>query len=88
MDLETITGIAAGILTAVSAIPQIVKVINTKNVEHIAPFMFIVLLCGNGLWVYYGIMRSDLPIIITNAFSSLMDLIMLVLKVKYSGKRS
>lgn len=88
MELKFLIGITAGILTAVSAIPQVIKVIKTKDVKSVSPFMFVVLLCGNGLWCYYGILLKDLPIITTNGFSALMDILMIVLKIRYgSAKR-
>lgn len=88
MELKFLIGITAGILTAVSAIPQVIKVIKTKDVKSVSPFMFVVLLCGNVLWCYYGILLKDLPIITTNGFSALMDILMIVLKIRYgSAKR-
>ncbi|TDQ09836.1 SemiSWEET transporter [Pedobacter metabolipauper] len=83
MQTELIFGLSAGILTSASTIPQVIKTIKEKDVEHVSPLMFIILLCGNGLWVYYGLLKSDLPITITNSFSVLMDLTMLFLKFRY-----
>jgi len=48
--------------------------------------MFTVLLIGNGLWVYYGFAKSDLPITAANIVSVILDIVMLVLRFKY--KRS
>lgn len=87
METKLLIGIAAGTLTAISAIPQIVKVLKTKKVEHVSPFMFIILALGNGTWVWYGLLLEDLPIIITNAFSFVMDISMLVLKFVYRQKK-
>ena len=89
MDLKFIVGISAGIFTAVSTIPQIIKVIRDKKASDISPLMFMVLLAGNTLWCWYGVMLSDLPIIITNAFSSICDVLMIVLNYRYSnGKKA
>lgn len=86
MDKQII-GIAAGILTASSLIPQAIKSIKEKKASDISIFMFIILMGGNGLWTWYGIILKDLPIIITNAFAFLMDVIMLVLKFRYGNKK-
>lgn len=88
MDKQLFIGILAGTLTAVSATPQIFKVLRTKKVEHISPFMFIILAAGNASWCWYGIILKDWPIIITNAFSLTMALIMLMLKVMYRKHQS
>ncbi|WP_231426851.1 MULTISPECIES: SemiSWEET family sugar transporter [Pedobacter] len=86
MELKLIIGICAGILTATAVIPQIIKTLRTKKSENISPFMFLVLLSGNGLWLYYGFLIMDWPIIITNAFSFSMDILMLILKYIYRKK--
>lgn len=84
MDREII-GIIAGILTAASLVPQLVKSIQEKKV-NVSPLMFILLIGGNGLWVWYGIQLESLPIIITNAFGFVMDVIMLFLRFKFGRK--
>ena len=76
-------GIAAGIFTAVSLLPQVIKMIKTKKAEHISPWMNIVLMCGLLLWMVYGILKKDWPIILTNAFSMVLNIIMLALRGKY-----
>ena len=88
MNLKLTIGIAAGTLTAIAATPQIFKAIKTKKVEHVSPLMFIILMAGNGLWCWYGIVLQDWPIIITNSFSLAMDLTMLFLKGRYSKNSS
>ncbi len=81
-----IIGIAAGVLTAVSMLPQVFKTIKTKNAENVSPVMLIILISGVSLWVFYGFMKNDLPIIITNIFSVLVNICMLFLRWKYSDK--
>lgn len=88
MELKTIIGISAGILTAVAAVPQIIKIIKEKKAQAISPIMFFVLLAGNTLWAYYGILLNDLPIICTNAFSALLDLLMIFLNYRYSKQKT
>lgn len=81
-----ILGIVAGILTSCSLLPQLIKTIKLRKAEDVSPFMFILLLGGTGLWAYYGILREDFPIIATNAFSFSLNIVMLVLKIKFSDK--
>ena len=58
--------------------PQIVNTIIKKKAAAVSPFMFMVSLAGNGLWVYYGLSKSDIPIYATNIIS-LLDMVMLAL---------
>ena len=85
MDFMEIVGIVAGLCTSSSIIPQLVKTVKTKKAGDVSLFMFIVLLTGNSLWVYYGIDKGDVPIIATNIISILLNVAMLVCKCKYKG---
>ncbi|MFA6276817.1 MAG: SemiSWEET family transporter [Pedobacter sp.] len=86
MDVKTIIGFSAGILTAISSVPQIVKILKEKKAQAVSPLMFFVLLAGNLLWCWYGVLLNELPIILTNAFSAVCDIFMIVLNYKYSKK--
>ena len=83
MNATDILGLAAGILTACSMLPQLVKTVKEKKAEEISLGMLLVLLAGIALWVWYGIKKNDLPIIATNAFSLLINLVMVGLRIKY-----
>lgn len=76
-------GITAGIFTSASLMPQLIKTFKSKKAEEISIIMLITLMLGIVLWIYYGILRKDLPIIITNAFSFLLNVILTVLRLKY-----
>ncbi|GEQ85879.1 hypothetical protein ULMS_13870 [Patiriisocius marinistellae] len=78
MEHQEIIGTLAGIFTTVAVIPQIVKAVQTKKVNDISPVFFSVLLLGVGLWTYYGILKKDWPIILTNGISFLLNGFMLV----------
>ena len=80
---ENILGIAAGILTSISMVPQLIKVLKEKNVEDISWIMLLVLISGLSLWIWYGIMKNELPIILSNAFAVLMNISLLVCYIIY-----
>ncbi|MDQ7949664.1 MAG: SemiSWEET family transporter [Pedobacter sp.] len=84
MDIKIIVGTLAGILTSISSVPQIVKVIRDKKAQAISPVMFFVLLAGNLGWTYYGTLLTDWPIICTNAFAAMLDVCMIILNYKYN----
>ena len=85
MDKEII-GIIAGTLTGASLVPQLIKSIQEKKVD-VSPLMFILLIAGNALWMWYGIKLDSLPIIVTNGFGFLMDATMLILRLKYGDRK-
>ena len=78
-----VAGIIAGVLTSVSMIPQFVKLLKEKDSGDISPVMLIMLIIGVACWVWYGILKSDLIIILTNAFSLLLNLATLFFVLKY-----
>lgn len=88
MHTEEIIGIAAGVLTSTSMLPQLIKLIREKKAEAISPVMLIVLICGLTMWTFYGILRNDLPIIITNAFAWIVNMILLILRQVYRKRNN
>ena len=80
-------GIAAGVLTSVSMLPQLIKTFKEKKAEELSLVMILVLMSGIGGWIWYGILKKDLPIIATNCFSFLLNSILLFLRIKYSHKK-
>jgi len=74
---ENILGIAAGILTSVSMIPQLIKVIKEKDVKDISLVMLLILISGLSLWIWYGIKKDELPIILSNSFAVLVNISLL-----------
>lgn len=85
MDLswQDILGLVAGVCTTVAVIPQIIKAWKTKKVKDVSPGMFMILMTGVGLWVVYGIVKNDLPIIATNGVSLALNSVMMYLMIRY-----
>jgi MtN3 and saliva related transmembrane protein len=79
-------GILAGVFTAVSLIPQIVKIIKEKKSDDISYLYLSILLAGLVLWIVYGILRKDVPVIATNVVSVIINLVTVVVGLKYRRK--
>ncbi len=86
MKIETLIGIAASACTAASLIPQLVKVVKDKKAESISLLMLLILFIGIGLWIYYGVLKNDLIIIISNSFSFLINITLAIFSLKYKEK--
>jgi MtN3 and saliva related transmembrane protein len=85
MNTTQLIGIGAGILTSISMLPQLIKVIKEKKAEDVSIVMLLVLIAGLCLWATYGFMKKDLPIIVTNLFSVLVNITLLTARIRYSG---
>ena len=83
MEWTQIIGLAAGVCTAVSLLPQIIKTIRTKKAEEVSLVMLFVLMTGIILWILYGFKKNDLPIIATNFVSLAANITMTVLRIRY-----
>jgi MtN3 and saliva related transmembrane protein len=79
-------GIAAGIFTSASLLPQLIKLLREKKAHDISIFFLVTLLIGLCLWVWYGIMKEDVPIIATNSFSIAVNVLMIFFGIKYKHR--
>ncbi|MGI9653223.1 SemiSWEET transporter [Chryseobacterium sp. RLHN22] len=73
-----ILGLIAGGFTSIASMPQLIKVIKTKNVEDLSWLMLMILVSGLSLWVWYGIEQQELPIILSNSFAVVINLALLI----------
>jgi len=87
MDREQVIGIIASTGTAVSLLPQLIKIIKEKKAEGTSPVMLIVLFTGLGFWITYGVLKNDWIIISANTISFLLNLAMGILAIKYRPKQ-
>ena len=81
--MTLIIGTVAGILTSVSMLPQLIRVMRTKEVADISLWTLLVLIVGVGLWTIYGIFKTDWPVIASNGFAFLVDTVLLAYYYKY-----
>jgi len=83
MDYITIIGLVAAALTAIAFFPQLMKVWKTRSTKDISLGMFSIFCVGVFLWVVYGILINDPPVIIANFLVFIQAFIILIFKVKY-----
>ena len=83
MNIIDILGLFAGTCVTISVIPQIVKVWKTKKVQQISLLNYSILTFGIAVWIVYGVLKNDLPIIITNSVSLSLNLVMVYFIIYY-----
>ena len=79
-----ILGLAAGTMTAITFLPQVVRIWQTKSAKDISLFMLLLLIIGVSMWLLYGILVKDAAIIYTNSSVLLMSFIMLYFKWRFN----
>ena len=76
-------GTVAACLTTTSFIPQAWQTFRTRDVSGISLGMYSLVTVGVALWLVYGILLMAWPIIIANAITTSLALMILVMKLRY-----
>jgi MtN3 and saliva related transmembrane protein len=82
MDLLEIIGLIAAFLTTVSFLPQVIKVISTKDTRSISLRMYIMFILGVTLWLYYGWQKGSISMILGNGITLILAGVILIYKLK------
>jgi MtN3 and saliva related transmembrane protein len=76
-------GYAAGVLTVVSFLPQVIRAWKTKQVNDLSFGMFALLITAGVLWIAYGVGSTDWPVIATNAGMVMLNGAILAAKIRF-----
>ena len=69
MNLIIALGLIGALLTTVSFLPQVIKVFKTRSTKDISAGMFALFVIDFFVWLIYGILIKDIPLIIANSFA-------------------
>ncbi len=76
-------GTAAGLLTCITFLPQVIKTWKEKSARDVSLAMFVIAAVNEVMWIGYGAMKSDWVIFLTNVIVLSMSLTMILLKWRY-----
>ncbi|WP_261844140.1 SemiSWEET family sugar transporter [Aliamphritea ceti] len=79
MDNTTIIGLTAAFCTTASFIPQVIQILRTGNVDGISLLMYSIFTFGVAMWLTYGIIVEDLPMLLANLITLILALSVLIL---------
>jgi MtN3 and saliva related transmembrane protein len=82
MEGTTIVGIIAAVCTTVAYIPQAVKTIRTRHTKDLSLVMYVVLTIGLVMWMSYGLLLRDWPLIISNLIAVVLTSTILFMIVR------
>jgi len=82
MDITSIIGNIAALLTTSSFLPQAIKTIKTKDTESLSFPMYLLFVLGVALWLVYGTLNNQLPIIVGNLITLILAGIILVVMIR------
>ena len=78
-----ILGYAAGAITSLTFLPQVIKTWKEKSAKDISLLMFVIAAINEVMWIAYGALLNNWVIILTNAIVLAMSLTMIYLKFMY-----
>lgn len=81
--IATTIGLVAGTLTSIAAIPQLIKTLQTRNVRDISVWQPILLSLGVALWMLYGFLIKNMPLILANITPLICNVILTGMKIRY-----
>lgn len=85
MSPITLIGLLAGTLTTISFVPQVLKTWKTKSAGDLSLGMYSIFCLGSMLWLIYGLIISDIPVIAANAVTLALALTLLYFKLFYKA---
>ena len=81
-------GYAAATLTTASFVPQAWRTFRTKDVSGISLRMYSVFTLGVAVWLVYGIVLGEVPMMVANASTLVFACAVLFMKLKYGKKQA
>lgn len=76
-------GFAAGTLTVISFLPQVIQAWKTKKVQDVSFAMMALLMAGAATWIAYGVLTDDMPVILTNVLALTFQAAIMTAKIKF-----
>ena len=83
MSTEIIVSAVAATLTTAAFVPQALHIIRHKETRAISLFMYVSFATGVALWLLFGVMIGNWPIIVSNAITLLLALAIIAMKLRF-----
>ena len=80
--MANLLGMIAGTLTTISLLPQVVKTWRTRRADDVSMGMLLLFTTGVACWEVYGWAIGAVPVIVANAVTIVLSMILIVLKLR------
>jgi MtN3 and saliva related transmembrane protein len=81
--METLVSALAAALTTAAFVPQAWHVIRHKETKALSLHMYVAFACGVALWLLFGFMIWNWPMILANTITLGLALVILTMKLRY-----
>lgn len=82
MNVVTAIGLGAAVCTTIAYVPQVMKAWRSKSTADVSTGMFLLMTFGVLLWLAYGVLLGDLPLILSNGVTLCLTGTMLLFKLR------
>ena len=83
MPAADILGLLAGFLTTIAFVPQVWRIWKTRSARDVSLPTFAAFTVGVAMWLAYGVVRNELPIILWNAVTLVLAGAIVVMKIRF-----
>jgi len=83
MNGISLLGLLAGSFTTIAFFPQVLKTWKSRSAKDLSLGMFSIFTIGVGLWLAYGILINDLPVILANVVTLILASTLLFFKLRW-----
>ncbi|MEO7989095.1 MAG: SemiSWEET transporter [Chryseolinea sp.] len=83
MNTIQLLGLAAGMLTTIAFLPQVIKTWKSRSAKDLSLGMFSLFCAGVVLWLTYGILVRDIPVIAANFMTLMLASTLLFFKLRF-----
>ena len=83
MNAITLIGLAAAFCTTVAFLPQVIQTWRTRSTKDLSLPMFSIFTTGIFLWLVYGLIIRDVPLVAANGVTFVLSGTILYFKLRY-----
>jgi MtN3 and saliva related transmembrane protein len=74
-----IVGFIAASFTTFAFVPQVFKIWKNRNISGVSISMYVIMLMGISMWLFYGFLIKSLAVIVANIVTGLLQLFIVTL---------
>lgn len=86
MNALDLLGLVATCFTTCSFVPQVWRTWKTRDVSGISLPTYVIITIGLALWLVYGWLRGDMPLMVANAVMVVLTGAITVMKLRFEQR--
>lgn len=86
MNALDLLGLVATCFTTSSFVPQVWRTWKTRDVSGISLPTYVIITIGLALWLVYGWLRGDMPLMVANAVMVVLTVAITVMKLRFEQR--